>query len=100
MKQSVEITPDLISESLALLGINLHRRLKEKGFDSFINPHEILGATLVEVRELEEAVHGKNVQSITEELMDVAVGCIFGVASIKANARQQDQKKQLQGEKT
>lgn len=99
MKQSIEITEDLISEALTMLGISLRRRLIEKGRDSFVNAHEILGATEVEVLELKEAVHIKEPQRISEELLDVAVGCVFGVASLKAHARVQDPKKPVQGEK-
>lgn len=99
MKQSVEITEDLISEALTMLGISLRRRLLEKGRDSFVNAHEILGATEVEMVELREAVHIKEPQRVSEELLDVAVGCVFGVASLKAHGRLPDQKKPVPGEK-
>lgn len=85
MKTSVEVTEEYISQALNLLGTALRYRLNEKGADSFVNPHEILGATEVEVMELREAVHLKKNALIVEELIDVAVGCIFGVASIKAH---------------
>jgi hypothetical protein len=97
MKQSIEITEDLISDALTLLGISLRRRLTEKGCDSFVNAHETLGATEVEVAELREAVHLKDPQRISEELLDVAVGCVFGVASLRAHARLA--KKPVQGDK-
>jgi hypothetical protein len=99
VKQSIEISPDLISESVALLGMNLHRRLQEKGFDSFVNSQEAFGATMIEMRALEAAIESKDPKRIMDKLMDVSVGCIFGVASIKAHARLQDQKKPVQGEK-
>lgn len=96
MKQSVEITEDLISEALTMLGVNLRRRLIEKGRDSFVNANETLGATEAELR---EAVHIKEPQRICEELLDVAVGCVIGVASLKAHSRVQEDKKPVQGEK-
>lgn len=94
MKQSIEISDELIAEALTLLGIAIKRRLMEKGHDSFVNAHEILGATEVEMVELREAVHIKEPQRVIEELLDVAVGCLFGVASLKAHARPKDEKKQ------
>lgn len=87
MKQSVEVSEQAIGEALQQLGLSLSRRLAEKGRDSFVNAHEILGATEVEMVELREAVHIKEPQRIMEELMDVAVGCVFGVASLKANMK-------------
>jgi hypothetical protein len=99
MKQSVEVTEDQISEALTLLGINLRRRLIDKGRDSFINPKETLGDLRLEMNEVEQAVQIKEPQRIIEELLDVAVGCVFGVASIKAHAQVQEAKKPIQGGK-
>lgn len=93
MKQSILVSDEEIAEALTLLGIALKRRLAEKGYDSFVNAHEILGATEVEVMELKEAVHIKEPQRVIEELLDVAVGCVFGVASLKAHGRPKDEKK-------
>lgn len=97
MKQSVEVTDDQISEALTQLGINLRRRLMDKGRESFINPKETLGDLRLEMNEVEEAIQIKESQRIIEELLDVAVGCVFGVASIKAHARVQDTPKPNQG---
>lgn len=97
MKQSVEVTEDQISNALTSLGINLRRRLLEKGRDSFINAKEILGDLRLEMNEVEEAVQIKEPQRIIDELLDVAVGCVFGVASIKAHTQVQDSQKPAQG---
>lgn len=99
MKQSVEVTEAHISEALTMLGMNLRRRLLEKGRDSFVNAREILGTTQLEVRELEQAVQIKEPQRIIEELLDVAVGCVFGVASMRAHARTSDTQTPVQGGK-
>lgn len=85
MKNSIEISDEAIGQAITLLGHALKSRIAEKGRDSFVNAHEILGATEVEVAELKEAVHLKKNALIIEELIDVAVGCVFGVASIRAN---------------
>jgi hypothetical protein len=99
VKQSVEVTEEQISSALTLLGINLSRRLLEKGRDSFINAKELLGDLRLEMNEVEEAVQIKEPQRIIDELLDVAVGCVFGVASIKAHTQVQDTQKPVQGGK-
>lgn len=92
MRQTVEVGEEYIAEALTLLGVNLKRRLAEKGRGSFISPHEILGAVQVELRQVEEAIYVKEPRRISEELLDVAVGCVFGVASMKAQAKQHEAK--------
>lgn len=96
MKQSLVLTDEQIALALKLLGSSLQERLKEKGRDSFVNMHEILGATEVEVVELKEAVHGKNRVEVIAELLDVAVGCVVGIASLHAH----DQAQIAKGTKT
>lgn len=85
MKQSIELTDDQFSLALRLLGDALRKRIAEKGRDSFVNAHEILGTTVVEVGELEEAVHRKITIEVISELLDVAVGCVVGIASLHAH---------------
>lgn len=97
MKQSIEVSEEQISNALTMLGINLRRRLMEKGRDSFINSKEMLGDLRLEMNEVEEAVQIKEPQRIIEELLDVAVGCVFGVASIKTHLH--DAQKPIQGAK-
>jgi len=97
VKQSVEVTEEQISNALTMLGINLRRRLLAKGRDSFINPKAILGDLRLEMNEVEEAVQIKEPQRIIEELLDVAVGCVFGVASIKAHTQVHETPKPAQG---
>lgn len=86
MKQSVEVTEEQISDALRMLGTNLRGWLLQKGRHSFVNAAEILGTTQLEVRQLEQAVQIKEPQRIIEELLDVAVGCVLGVASMKAHS--------------
>jgi len=96
MKQSVDVTQEQISEALQLLGISLQRRLIEKGRESFVNATEAFGDAVIKMGELEHAVHIKESQRIIDAFLDVAVGCVHGVASLKAMARAQEKK---QGEK-
>lgn len=99
MKQSVEVSEDQISNALTALGISLRRRLLEKGRDSFVNPKEILGDLRLGMNEVENAVQIKEPQRIIDELLYVAVDCVFGVASIKSHTQVQDAQKPAQGGK-
>ena len=64
----------------------LYHRLGTKGWGSYASRHEILGILTEEYHELVEAVQSEPLEgsrhSVREELLDIAVGCIFGVACI------------------
>lgn len=95
MKQSIVITEAQLSEAIMLVGISLRQRIDQKGRDSFVNPNEMWGVTEVEVNGLREAVHSKVFSRIQEELLDVAVSCVLGIASLRAHG---EPKKPVQGE--
>lgn len=57
-------------------------RLNKKGYGIFISTHEILGVVNEEHHELVEAIKNNDLENIREELMDIAVACIHGIASI------------------
>lgn len=77
-----------ITEAMQELWEQLRRRLEEKGRGTFASKHEILGILQEEMKEVEEAVqrHGGLAAHtmLADELLDLAVGCIFGVACIRA----------------
>ena len=60
----------------------LNRRLNEKGYGSWLSRHEILGVLEEELLELKDAVHNKSFSDIRSELLDIAVGAVFGAACI------------------
>lgn len=68
----------------------LNYRLRKKGYGAYASKHEVLGILTEEFKELIDAVQsqpvvgGKN--SVREELLDIAVGCLFGIASIDCGA--------------
>jgi hypothetical protein len=66
----------------------LARRINEKGAGTFASRHEILGTVTEEYHELEDAVMIKSIsglEDIKDELLDIAVACVFGVTCIDAN---------------
>lgn len=59
-------------------------RLNQKGYGTFSSRHEILGVITEEYKEFVDAVHSKNYDEMKSEIMDLAVGCIFGLACFDA----------------
>lgn len=63
-----------------------NRCLVKHGTGSFVGKHEILGNLVEEMHELTLAVHSNEVRgragSVREELLDVAITALFGIASI------------------
>lgn len=58
-------------------------RLEKHGRGAFVSPHEILGVVAEEYDELLEAVRKDSVSLVMAELTDVAVACLFGLASLR-----------------
>ncbi len=60
-------------------------RLKQKGMGCFGSNHEILGVIRQETDEYSEAIHlKKSDQEKIEELLDIAVAALIGIASIES----------------
>jgi NTP pyrophosphatase (non-canonical NTP hydrolase) len=80
-----QITQEQIEKVIENFKWKLQERLREKGFGTFASSHEILGIITEEYKEMLDAVHKNNIESLKLELMDIAVGAIFGIACIDAN---------------
>lgn len=80
------ITPEQIESAIISLRNKITYRLKQKGNGSLVSRHEIFGLISEEVHELEHALieNGPEHADFIAELLDVAVGCIFGIACIRA----------------
>ena len=73
-----------VEEVLATLRDALYRRLASKGMSAYASSHEIDGVLDEEVREFKDAVHENYRSQQFRELMDIAVTCVFGGASLAA----------------
>lgn len=71
--------------ALGLVKHKMEMRLKHRGEVTFSSQHEILGIITEEFHELVEAVRNNDRSELIEELLDVAVGCVFGLACICAD---------------
>ncbi len=79
----VEVSEESIDAAIGLVSKKLARKLKEKGRGSFLSSHEILGVVAEEYHELIESVRGDENTPVIGELGDIAVACLFGIASIR-----------------
>jgi hypothetical protein len=93
-----QVPDDAVAGAMDALRAELGRRLSEKGQGTFASKHEVLGVVTEEYEEVSDAVHrGKvergpltefNVRAagpfLRDELLDLAVACVFGVACIDA----------------
>lgn len=92
MEKRIEVQDVEIAEALKLVGEDLKKRLMKHGRLSFMGPHEILGTVEEEMHELRDAIRSNERMHTISELLDVAVGCVFGVASLIAITRQEKTK--------
>lgn len=77
------VTMDEVDVVLMKLREQIGERLRQKGNLSYASIHEILGIIDEEKLELILAVKSNDVQEVVNELFDIAVGCMFGVACIE-----------------
>ena len=60
------------------------RRLREKGPGICVSIHEVRGIVDEEVEELHEEVRANNQIGVHKELIDIAVACLLGIASLES----------------
>lgn len=62
----------------------LFKRLDQKGYGISVSTHEIVGILEEEMREVWGALRENNNEELYQELLDVAVACLLGMASLKS----------------
>lgn len=58
------------------------RRIKEKGPGAYAGPHECFGIIAEEYDELRDAMRANDGAQFRKELLDIAVACVIGMASM------------------
>lgn len=81
-----QISTEVLAKTILLIDEVLKARMKEKGEHAFISIHEILGVVNEEHDELIDAVRDNNHAQVESELIDIAIGAIWGIASIEEEA--------------
>ncbi len=59
----------------------VYARITEKGDGAYAGPHEAYGIIAEEFSELSDAMKANDAENFRDELTDIAVGCILGLAS-------------------
>jgi hypothetical protein len=77
----VMVSEKNLRDAMTYFYSELQRRIEQKGQYSHIGPHESLGLITEEYHELIMAIHHNDGFEFGRELTDIAVGCIFGLAS-------------------
>jgi len=89
MKQKDRLQANV--EDLALIVTTISKKLEKKinsrGFGIYCSVHEIYGIIAEEVHELMEATHKNNYKEFDDELIDIAVACLWGLISMKVLRR-------------
>jgi NTP pyrophosphatase (non-canonical NTP hydrolase) len=77
-----QISDAVLLQTIEALTVNMGRRIEEKGRGAFASPHEMLGVIAEEYHELIEAVRLNSAVDIGGELADIAVACLFSIATM------------------
>ena len=80
----IQVTDEEIELAVNKVRSMLEGRLRQKGKGTFASTHEIYGVIAEEFDELGDELRNNNSEAFKNELMDIAVGAIFGVACIDA----------------
>jgi hypothetical protein len=85
VKERVKVPAGLMSEAVNEVFSKLKDRMQQHGDGSYIGAHEALGIIAEEWDELKDAVRSNDEGDVIKEMVDIAVGCVFGIASLRAN---------------
>ena len=97
MNERIPVMAADVEEAISDLIHELQRRLKQHGDGCFISSHEIRGAIDEEFDEYKEAVHKNDEGTQYQELLDMGVGMLFGVASMVRWRKEREKKAWLGG---
>ena len=76
-----------VERAISRMTERLVDRVEKHGPGAYAGPHETLGILDEEFDELRDAVRSNVDEDVAKELLDIAVGCIFGIASLRTVGR-------------
>lgn len=79
-----QLSKEKLEKELKTLKEKLYYRLDQKGYGISASTHEIVGILEEEMREVWDALRENNNEELYKELLDVAVACLLGMASLKS----------------
>jgi len=84
------VSPICVETAIDGIMNSLDRSRLKHGTHEYASVHETLGIVAEEYYELIEAIKSGNKQDIISELEDIAVGCLWGIASLKQQMNTKD----------
>ena len=81
-RQRTQITEQQIDAEFEEVKRAMKFRLEQKGYGTFASIHEISGVITEEYDEMKDAVRENDPPQVRKELVDIAVGAIFGATCI------------------
>jgi len=79
-----QLSKEKLEKELKTLKEKLYYMLDQKGYGISVSTHEIVGILEEEMREVWDALRENNNEELYKELLDVAVACLLGMASLKS----------------
>lgn len=76
-----QVSDEILLKAIEVITVGLGKRLQDKGRGAFSSSHEALGVITEEYDELLDAVRGNDIVDISNETIDIAVACVFSIAS-------------------
>lgn len=76
-----DVPKEMRDMAIALVAQRMEQKMKQYGERTFISSHEIYGIMAEEMAEYLDAVRNGNQHAIKDELIDIAVAAVFGLAS-------------------
>jgi NTP pyrophosphatase (non-canonical NTP hydrolase) len=83
-----QINTETLQKALEAFTIAVGQRIEEHGWGAYLSHHEFLGIVTEEYLELNEAVRSNDPVEVGGELMDVAVGAFWSIASMMEKENQ------------
>ena len=79
----LQIDKDTISGVMITLQKKLDSKIEKRGMNSYASIHEIYGIIAEEFKEVMDEMHLNRYADFESELIDVAVGALWGVMSMR-----------------
>jgi hypothetical protein len=79
-----QLTDKNFEKALAHLAAELAHQLQEKGYGTAASIHELSGLLTEEYHEVLHEVHENNHSALIQELSQLGVTCLFGIACLEA----------------
>lgn len=83
-----EVSDESLLAAIEAITVNTGKRIEKHGRGAFVSNHEALGVVVEEYHELVGAVTQNDPVDVASELTDVAVSCVFALASMIEKEKQ------------